>query len=382
MIIGESELKKAGIITHYNVHNHGAHLQLFALIQELKKLGYTAQALQFQKNYDFMGGAAAGKKYNISLRSIPTYLKYTVQNGVDRTAYNVKKREILSDFRKKHDVVGAYYSEATDIDLVVIGSDEIFSIEAGPNPWYYGIGVPCKNQVSYAASFGPTTLEMVDEHNMDAMVAAGISNIKAITVRDQNSADIVKHYSGHDVPIVCDPVLLHDFSKLFSKERVERFRQVHPEKYCIVYSYDYNMNDDTTVNSIRKYAEKRGLKVYSLGYFHKWCDENPNVSPLELFLWFRCSDMVFTDTFHGTVISLSTEAQFISLIRNNQNKLAYLLDQYEVTERKTDDFSDIEDIDLSPIDYEIIGKNIKRIKYESKSILEQIIHTAMCDEVN
>lgn len=366
-------MKKAGIITHYNVHNHGAHLQLFALIQELKKLGYNAQALQFQKNYDFMGGAAAGKKYNISLRSIPTYLKYTVQNGVDRTAYNIKKREILSDFRKKHDVVGAYYSEATDIDLVVIGSDEIFSIEAGPNPWYYGIGVPCKNQVSYAASFGPTTLEMINEHNMDAMVAAGINNIKAITVRDQNSADIVKHFSGKNVPIVCDPVLLHDFSRLFSKEKVERFRQAHPEKYCIVYSYDYNMNDDTTVSAIRKYAVKRGLKVYSLGYFHKWCDENPNVSPLELFLWFRCADMVFTDTFHGSVISLSTEAQFISLIRNNQNKLAFLLKQYGVAERIVNDFAKIEEKANSPIDYTIVEITVQQIRERSFRVLKEFI---------
>lgn len=366
-------MKKAGIITHYNVHNHGAHLQLYALIQELKKLGYAAQALQFQKNYDFMGGAAAGKKYNISLRSIPTYLKYTVQNGVDRTAYNVKKREILSEFRKKHAVVGTYYSEANDIDLVVIGSDEIFSIEAGPNPWYYGIGVPCKKQVSYAASFGPTTLEMINDHNMDAMVAAGINNITAITVRDQNSADIVRHYSGNDVPIVCDPVLLHDFSKLFSKERVERFRQAHPEKYCIVYSYDYNMNDDATVNSIRKYAYKRGLKVYSLGYFHKWCDENPNVSPLELFLWFKCSDMIFTDTFHGSVISLATQSQFISLIRNNQNKLAFLMQQYGVGDRVTAEFADIESIVAVPIDYNVTGKTIVKIREESKKALIEAI---------
>ena len=373
-------MKKAGIITHYNVHNHGAHLQLFALIQELKKLGFDAKALQFQKNYDFMGGAAAGKKYNISIRSIPTYLKYTVQNGVDRTAYNVKKRDILSNFRKKHDIVGAYYSEASDIDLVVIGSDEIFSIEAGPNPWYYGIGVPCKMQVSYAASFGPTTLEMIDEHNVASLVKAGIDNIGAITVRDQNSADIVKHFSGHEVPIVCDPVLLHDFSKLFSKERVEKFRQAHPEKFCIVYSYDYNMNDDATVNSIRKYADKRGLKVYSLGYFHKWCDENPNVSPLELFLWFKCSDMIFTDTFHGSVISLATRSQFISLIRNNQNKLAFLLQQYGVADRVTSDFTDIEGIVDMPIDYNVVGKTILKIREESKEALIEAIKKCGADK--
>ena len=364
---------KAGIITHYDVHNHGAHLQLYAMIQELKKLGYTAQALRFQKNYDFMGGAEAGKKYNISLRSIPTYLKYTVQNGVDRTAYNVHKREMLSQFRKKHNVVGEYYSEANDLDLVVIGSDEIFSIEAGPNPWYYGIGVPCNNQISYAASFGPTTLEMIEQHNVGALVKAGIENIRGITVRDQNSANIVKHFSGREVPIVCDPVLLHDFSQIFSNERIKKFKQVHPEKYCIVYSYDYNMNDETTVSSIRKYANKRGLKIYSLGYFHKWCDDNPNVSPLELFLWFRCADMVFTDTFHGTVISLATEAQFISMIRNNQNKLAFLLEQYGVAERIVNDFTQINEKVNDKIDYNIVGITVQQIRKRSFRILKDFI---------
>ena len=140
-----------------------------------------------------------------------------------------------------------------------------------------------------------------------------------------------------------------------------------------MYSYDYNMNDDTTVNSIKRYAEKRGLKVYSLGYFHKWCDENPNVSPLELFVWFKCADMVFTDTFHGSVISLTTQSQFISLIRNNQNKLAFLLQQYGVDNRVTSDVTDIEGIVDMPIDYNVVGKTILRIREKSKEALIEAI---------
>ena len=41
--------KKTGIITHYDVHNHGAHLQLYALSKVLGTLGYEAKALN-QKN--------------------------------------------------------------------------------------------------------------------------------------------------------------------------------------------------------------------------------------------------------------------------------------------------------------------------------------------
>ena len=45
---------KYGIITHYDVHNHGALLQLNGLKQVLNSLGIEANALQFDKNYDFL----------------------------------------------------------------------------------------------------------------------------------------------------------------------------------------------------------------------------------------------------------------------------------------------------------------------------------------
>ena len=42
---------KFGIITHYDVHNHGAILQLNALKEFLATRNIDAQALQFDKNY-------------------------------------------------------------------------------------------------------------------------------------------------------------------------------------------------------------------------------------------------------------------------------------------------------------------------------------------
>lgn len=366
-------MKKAGIITHYDVHNHGAHLQLYALTQRLRELGYDAKALRFQKNYDFMGGAEAGKKYNISIRSIPTYVKYTMSNGIDRTVYNINKRKTLANFRKTQGLVGEYYSEAKSLDAVVIGSDEIFSVEAGPNPWYYGIGVPCDYEISYAASFGPTTLKLIDDHNVGGLVEAGLKNLKHIAVRDRNSADIVEHYIGQRPAIVCDPVLLYDFPEQLKPEVKEEFRREQSEKYCIVYSYDYNMNDKQTVDAIKAYADKRGLKIYSIGYFHRWCDRNIDLDPLDVFKWFSGAEIVFTDTFHGSVIALETGTQFISQIRGNGNKLAFLLEQYGVSDRKVNDFSTIEKIVQSPIDYNIVEKTIEEIRKQSMQYLNSAL---------
>lgn len=366
-------MKKAGIITHYNVHNHGAHLQLYALSQILNEFGYDAKALRFNKNYDFMGESKIDKKYNISIWSIPIYIKYTIDNGIDRTLYNIFKRRKLSTFRKQHRLIGDFYSNANDLDIVVIGSDEIFSIEAGPNPWYYGIGVPCSNQISYAASFGPTTQDMIYDHNMESLIKSGLDNINYISVRDQNSADIVRTFSDKIPTIVCDPVLLYSFPNQINKKNIVRFRKKHPEKYCIVYSYDYNMNDVKTIKSIKKYAKKNGLKIYSVGYFHRWCDKNINLDPLDVFNWFSCAEIVFTDTFHGTVISIETGTQFISMIRGNGNKLEYLLEQYGLKERITKDFNNIEKYSNNPIDYKIINKTKQRIRDDSMNFLKSSI---------
>lgn len=366
-------MKKAGIITHYDVHNHGAHLQMYATIKFLEREGFKAKALRFQKNYDFIGGEAANQKYNISVKSIPIYVKYLLSKGFKRTFYNYKKRKLLASFRNENNLVGDYYSLADDLDVVVIGSDEIFSVEAGPNPWYYGIGTLCSRKMSYAASFGPTTLEIIQHHNIGPLVSAGLNGINHISVRDRNSYDLVKHFTGEEAEIVCDPVLLYDFPEQLEKKEIN----VSPskDKYCIVYSYDDNMNDETTVNAIKNYARENGIKVYSIAYFHKWCDKNVQVKPLDLFRWFANAEMVFTDTFHGSVISIATGTQFISKTNGNANKLEFLLEQFDVSERivKSFDVAEIEKVSSKRIDFNKVNEVKNNIRRRSASFFRNCL---------
>ena len=80
---------KIGIITHYDVHNHGAILQMNALIKVLKKnFGIEAQALQFDKNYDFLGRELKAK-YEIGIKSVGIYLKYLFDRGLKIFIFNV-----------------------------------------------------------------------------------------------------------------------------------------------------------------------------------------------------------------------------------------------------------------------------------------------------
>ena len=89
---------KIGILTHYQVHNHGAILQMHGLYNTLKILGHIPYILTYNKNFDFIEKELSNK-YNISLKSIPFYLKYLKQQGIAKTKFNIEKHKILNNFK-------------------------------------------------------------------------------------------------------------------------------------------------------------------------------------------------------------------------------------------------------------------------------------------
>lgn len=357
---------KIGIVTHYNVHNHGALLQLYGLKTILEQYGHTAAALTFKKNFDFMP-ADSEKKYNISIKSFVWYLTYIKKYGIKRTYFNFKKKRGLDSFRNP--MIGEYYSRAVDLDATFIGSDEVFSLESGLNPLFFGFGIPCNNIFSYAGCFGPYTYEKIDAKNLCGYVEAGLSLIKQISVRDENSRSIVERLTGKSPLVVCDPVILYGFQEEQNKATVK----IPNQKYLLIYAYDNNMNDDVEVHRIKEYAKSKGLLVASVGFYHKWADKNINANPMELLQYFKNAECVVTDTFHGSVISLITNAQFVAKLRGNGNKLADLLNRFSVSERITEDFSDLENLCNSKIDYITVNGKLEASRKESLRFIENCL---------
>ena len=151
-------MKKIGIITHYDVHNHGALLQLTALIKTLASKGYEARALQFDKNYDFLGHEMKAK-YDVSAKSVGIYMKYLKEKGAGCTIYNYRKRRTLNDYKRRMNIIGDYYTECGELDGVIVGSDEVFALHTGPTPVFFGHCLPTDAVMAYAGSFGPTTYD-------------------------------------------------------------------------------------------------------------------------------------------------------------------------------------------------------------------------------
>lgn len=359
---------KYGIITHYDVHNHGAVLQLNALIKVLKRdFGIDAKALQFDKNYDFMGREKKAK-YEISLKSVSVYLDYLKEKGIECFAFNFKKKRILDRFKSVENLIGDYYTEYGSLDGVIVGSDEVFALHTGPTPAFFGHGLPSEKVFAYGGCFGPTTIEDVDKWHCRAFVASGLKSMCGLAMRDQNSIQIGVTLTGMLPELVCDPVILYGYEEeLKGKERPMN------EKYMVIYSYDNYLNEPHEVEAIQAYAKKNGLKVVSPGFMHKWADKSVNAAPIELLNWFQHAECVVTNTFHGCVMSIITGREMAVKLRDNTNKLYNLMQEYEITDRQIDDSMQLDAVFCRQVNWEATNKEIAERRAMSLDYLKRMI---------
>ena len=353
-------MKQFGIITHYDVHNHGALLQLTALIRVLRSKGIDAKALRFDKNYDFMGHSLKAK-YDISIKSIGIYLKYLNDKGIGCTRYNFNKRRTLNEYKSSENIIGEYYSESPLLDGVIVGSDEVFALHTGPTPVFFGHCLPTENVFSYAGSFGPTTYDEIQRLHSIPFVRSGIEGMKYITVRDENSASAIEKLTGNRPAIVVDPVILYGY-----KEEIREMAAPPYKDYLLIYAYDNRMNSSEEINAIRNYAKKRGLKTLSPGFY--------DVDPITLLSYFKNATEVVTDTFHGSVMSLITGAKFVVKTRDsNHLKLKNLLHEYGLESRIFQKWGDMASTMTPEIDYKIVNQEIEIRRMESTKHLDNML---------
>ena len=179
-----------GILTHYNVNNQGAQLQMYAMAKTIEELGHTPIVLTYNKNFDFV--SEDDKKKNlVSLSSIPYFIKeYLFKKGIGITYFNYKKYIKNKKFRKIN-FKYSKYCEA-NVDYAVVGSDEVFSIPVGINSMMYGHCVDTKQIISYAPSFGQTDIELINKHNAKELISSGLNKFKELSARDENTKRIIK----------------------------------------------------------------------------------------------------------------------------------------------------------------------------------------------
>ena len=357
---------RIGILTHYMVNNQGAQLQLAAMHAHLRELGHDPVVLNYEKNFDLDSGEQ--KKNSASLRALPYYVKhYLLEKGPGLTLFNARK---VQAHRKALQAYSCLPYDTDQVDTVLIGSDEVFSVDVGCNRMMYGYGLKAP-ALAYAPAFGRTTVEDLRRYGYEELVTEGLKKMPFLSARDTHTQEMIRTLTGREVPMVCDPVLLYQGG--FSAE-------IRPigKPYLIVYSYDRNMTDKKEIEAIRAYAKARRLLTVSLGTYHGWCDKNIVCGAAEWYTYFRDAACVVTDTFHGAVTAMKNHCNLAVLIRKsiNQFKMTSLLDQTGLTERRLPELTQtaLEEVLSRPINYEETDARIAAMAEESDRYLRHALN--------
>lgn len=353
-------MKKIGIMSMQRVVNYGSYLQAYGLSKTIQSLGYSTEFVDYKFEKSIIDTDKKQKKLISKIISNRNIICF------------IKKKIILKKFDMKINqslkILGIEKNQnfSRNFDTLVIGSDEVFNClqpyPVGYSRNLFGKDFEDKNVISYAASFGFTTLEKLKKFNIDNEIKEMLLKFGAISVRDQNSFNIVNNLLGVKPTINFDPVLITNFTE----EIINNPINPKYSNYIIVYAYTGRLKKEEE-KYIIDFAKKYNKKIISLGFYQKIANYNLTPNPFEVLNYIKNADYVITDTFHGTIFSAKMNTKFCTIIRDsNKNKLEYLLKKLNLNNRQANTINDIGKLYNQDICFDETNKIIK--EEEQKSI--------------
>ena len=287
-----------GIITFLHNDNFGSALQAYALQRTVRELGYECVHLDYRPD-------RAEKIRNLLASG----------NSLKLVLEGLRKREVRADqagARRKSEAIPAFYQahmklsapcrnrkelrkESTGCGLLLCGSDQIWN-PVWLNPAYF-LTFAEKDQAkaAYAASLGVSRLP---KRAKIRKIRRWTKDFRAISVREEEGAALLKQMIGRDADVMPDPVCLlsaAEWSEVAGKA---------PEgaPYLLCYFIGSNPEYWGRVLTLQK---ETGLRVLVLPVtadsYRSGYELLDGAGPEEFLTAVRNAEMFLTDSFHGMV---------------------------------------------------------------------------------
>ncbi len=192
---------KVGIMSMQRIINYGSFLQAYGLKKTIENLGHTVEFVDYKVGEPLVD--------EVSVSSNESKIKRIMKVLFSKKYRKMRNAQIIenqafSEFNYKFENEWLPLLEITrdknispKLDALVIGSDEVFNCtqsnsDVGYSSQLFGFENNANRLITYAASFGSTTLEKLKKYDKDKEIAEYISNFNAISVRDNNSQRILK----------------------------------------------------------------------------------------------------------------------------------------------------------------------------------------------
>lgn len=339
---------KVGIMSMQRVQNYGSFLQAYGLKKTLEQMDCQVEFVDYKTEGSLIQTAQPGKLARL-LGKAANGFKLLSASYRRWRADQLRLNRTFAAFCESYDRdflpllgVSSERNYTPPLDLLVIGSDEVFNCTqagnlVGYSPQLFGKDHRADRLISYAAAFGTTTMEKLKHFGVEREVADLLQKFDAISVRDQHSVQMVQSLCGTAPAQHIDPVLLYDFPEVDSIS-------VPMKDYIVVYAYADRLTAQESA-AVRAFAKAKNKKILCLGFYQPFCDEFVLATPLEVLAYVKNADYVITDTFHGTVFSIKYGKRFATIVReSNLQKLTGLLDVFHLRDHRLLELRDMEKV--------------------------------------
>ncbi len=362
---------KIGILTVPFNNNYGGFLQAFALKKVLQDMGHEVVFINRRRNKN--------KNYRVIIKEALIKLGICKDRIKELGKYTEQfQKEYLYPYTEE------YYTKQElrkcleyKFDAVVVGSDQVWRYKSAGDSiddffcnFLESTNIP---HFSYAASMG--TDEMEYPQDKIEVCTKLLKDFKAVSVREQSAADILKTYfDAEDVQVVIDPTLLLDkqvYIDLF-KNRYEK-----PQK-PYVFTYVLDEKEDLR-EAIDGFAYKRGLDIVNLRAQTGNIKEIKVIEPVEKWLSaLYYSDYVVTDSFHGVVFSLIFNKPFVVYgnMRTGISRLDYLLRLLGIRERLMSSCNELTGLLETSINWTMLNNRIDVKRASSLSFIKETLNNS------
>lgn len=336
---------KIGILTHYyKSPNYGGNLQAYALAEYLNSAGFSAEQICYDIFFKRESDDSKITRFFKRMSFVPSYIWGMVKKEIllKRKMLFVSRKlegrsKSIMDFNLNIVRHGSEVYSYTEIarannvyDAFVTGSDQVWHPNNFCPAYLLTFANAGKKKLSYAASIAKSSLS--DEEIR--ILTTSISDYDAVSVREEDSAELLRKNSPKDISCVVDPVFL------LAAEQWNSVAKPCPIEKPYVLTYFLGENTKSRALALQ-FAKEQGLELISIPYLngmYRKCDWNYgnrqlfDVGPDHFIALIRNASCIFTDSFHAAAFSIIFDKKFFVFARDSKssidmsNRIVSLLD--------------------------------------------------------
>lgn len=285
-----------GLLTFHRCFNYGSYWQARALLEGLGAIGQEAILMDHRSPRVERAERACGLHPTLPMAN-------RLFDGVRYGTKILKFSMAIAALPKTRSFALEDPANWPRFDTVVVGSDEVWNL---CHPWYggcplfFGEHLRASRLIAYAASFGSYDARS----GLPLRWSQQLKHFQAISVRDQNSFDLIRSTTGRMPSLVLDPCL--QFPATVVRESGRRPK----EPFIAVYGHTF---PDVFGRRVRRVARAWGVPLVSIGYRNPWADRQwLSAGPMDFVQAMSCATAVVTNFFHGCIFALRFKRPFIA----------------------------------------------------------------------